>query len=131
MLENNKENKNSEEAAKDLANQLVQYLKEEFRWFSIRWDTLEMKQKTILMQLLASDPGLCLHLATTLRKNVNDEGLIDNEVWRCTSQEMDLLLMVALPYDESEFVLTDDTGILDINGNKILRDGKKSVAISQ
>lgn len=131
MLDKNEEKTKEQEAASNLANQLVQYLKEEFRWFNIRWDTLEMKQKTILMQLLAKDPSLCLHLATVMRKNVDDEGLIKDEVWRCTSQEMDLLLMVALPYDESEFVLTDDTGVLDVNGNRILRGGKKSIAINQ
>jgi len=131
MLEKNVEKTEEQEAAASLANQLVMYLKEEFRWFSIRWDTLEMKQKGILMQLLAKEPSICLHLASTLRKNVDEDGLVPDEVWRCTSKEMDLLLMVALPYDESEFVLTDDTGVLDINGNRILRDGKNSVVINQ
>ena len=131
MSENNVEKTKEQEAASSLANQLVMYLKEEFRWFNIRWDTLEMKQKTILMQLLAKDPSFCLHLATILRKNINEEGMIKDELWYCTSQELDLLTMVALPYDESEFVLTDDTGVLDINGNKIMRDGKSAVIINQ
>ena len=120
MLDNNKENVIKEDQ-KLLAGELIKYLKDEFRWFSIRWDTFEIKHKQVMENMLAKTPSICLHVAEVLRKNIGDDGLVPDDVWRCSSQEMDLLLLLALPYDDSEFVLTDDTGLVDISGKKILR----------
>lgn len=106
---------------KNLTPQLIKYLRDEFKWFEQRWQYFDIEHKTFFEKMLDKHPEITLHIAGVIRKNIDKEGVIKDEVWRCSSAEMDLLLMLALPYDDSEFVLTDDTGLLDTSGKKILK----------
>ena len=104
-----------------LAPQLIKYLRNEFVWFETRWNFFDIEHKVFFEKILDKHPEITLHLAGVIRKNIDDEGNIPNELWKCSSQEMELLTMLALPYDESEFVLEDDTGLIDLSGKKILK----------
>lgn len=101
--------------SQDLSGQIINYLKSEFVWFADRWQLSEIEHKKVLGKMLEDQPDIGYHLAVIFRRNENAK------VWTVSSQELDLLTMLALPYDDDEYVLSDDTGILGIDGKKILR----------
>ena len=102
-----------------------------YKWFEYRYNEMNIEHKQLLSKLFDKHPMLGYHLDEIFKSNLDEEGDLPNELWRVKSSEADLLLMLALPYDDSEMVLTDDTGILDANGNKILVGGKKSFKSNQ
>ena len=105
--------------------EIIQHLKS-YTWFDRRWSSMEINHKNLVSKMLDEHPSLGFYIEDVFNKNLDDDGELPKELWKVTSQEADLLVFLALPYDDSEMVLTDDTGILDTNGNKILRGGKNS-----
>jgi hypothetical protein len=113
----------------DNGAEIVSFFREQFAWFEQRYSLMDIEHKTVFMKMLDNVPQLGLHLMNIFDKNLNEKGQLPDEVFRVTSQEADLLMLLALPYDDAEMVLTDDTGILDSRGNKILSGGKKSFKV--
>lgn len=111
---------------KNQGYKITQHLKKEYVWFERRWATMEINHKNLVDKMLDEHPQIGFYIEDVFKKNLDDKGELPKELWRVSSTEADLLCLLALPYDESEMVLTDDTGILDTSGNKILKGGKKS-----
>ena len=111
---------------KNNSGKIISHFKDNFKWFAERWSEMNIEHKQLFGKMIDSTPSLGFYLDKIFQDNLNEDGDLPNEVWRVTSGEADLLLMLALPYDESEMVLKDDTGILDASGNKILAGGTKS-----
>jgi hypothetical protein len=99
----------------ELAGQLISYLKSEFVWFETRWNECDIEHKQLISKMLNQSPDIGYHLSVMMRRNIGQD------VWSVSSQELDLLVLLALPYDDDEYVLTDDTGIIGLDGKKILR----------
>lgn len=108
----------------DNSFEIIQYFKKHYVWFERRWATMEMNHKNLLGKMLDTHPLLGFYTEEMIERNSDKNGEID--VWRVSSTEADVLCLLALPYDDSEMVLTDDTGLVDTNGNKILSGGEKS-----
>lgn len=107
------------------SGEIISLLKS-YQWFDERWSNMNIEHKQLLGKMFDLHPSLGYHIVEVFKKNLNDKGDLPNDVWKLSSTEADLFLMLALPYDDSEMVLTDDTGLLDSSGNKILKGGKKS-----
>jgi len=113
----------------DNGAEIVSFFRSQYHWFEQRYSLMDIEHKTVFMKMIDNVPQLGLHLMNIFDKNLNEKGHLPDEVFRVTSQEADLLMLLALPYDDAEMVLTDDTGILDSRGNKILSGGKKSFKV--
>ena len=101
--------------SQELSGAIINYLKSEFVWFADRWQLSDIEHKQIMGKMLDAQPDIGYHLSCIMRRNENQD------VWTVSSTELDLLTILALPYDDDEFVLSDDTGILGLDGKKILR----------
>lgn len=113
----------------DNGAEIVSTFRSDYMWFEQRYSLMDIEHKTVFMKMLDKVPQIGLHLTNIFDKNLDAEGNLPDEVFRVTSQEADLLMLLALPYDDAEMVLTDDTGILDSRGNKILSGGNKSFKV--
>lgn len=111
---------------KDNSGKIISYLRQAYNWFEFRYNEMDIEHKTLIGKMLDANPSIGYHLDDIFKSNFDKEGNLPRELWRVTSSQADLLCMLALPYDESEMVLTDDTGLLDASGNKILKGGQKS-----
>lgn len=101
---------------------LLLYLKKQFKFFDLRYNSFDEDHKTAINEMVKRVPDICTYLHQILARNLTNN-VLDEGKWFVSTKEAELLLMLAIPSENEEVVLEDQepykVKLYGVDGNRI------------
>ena len=101
---------------------LLLYLRKQFKFFDLRYNSFDEDHKTAINEMVKRVPDICTYLHQILARNLNNN-VLDEGKWFVNTKEAELLLMLAIPAENEEVVLEDQepykVKLYGVDGNRI------------